>query len=303
MENSKTAFIAIVGRPNVGKSSILNHLIGEKIAIVSQKPQTTRNRIMGILTSEEYQLVFIDTPGLHKPKNKLGDYMITSIKSSVASVDAALLVLDATAQSYKVEDELIANFEKNKIPAILAINKIDLVKDKTQIATIIENMYKRFKFNAIVPICAKSGLYIDSLINELKKLALPGIHMFNDDDITDQPERIVVSEIIREKLLRLLNREVPHGIFVSIDSMKERNDKDLIDLQVTIYCEKSSHKGIIIGNHGDMLKKVGIFARNDIEKFLDCKVNLQLWVKVKEDWRNKEAALHSFGYDKSSLEL
>lgn len=305
MDNSKTktAFIAIVGRPNVGKSSILNQLIGEKIAIVSKKPQTTRNRIMGILTSGSDQLVFIDTPGLHKPKSKLGDYMVNTVQQSIGSVDAALLVIDANNKISNTEYELMQSFKKNKIPAVLAINKIDLMKDKSDIAPIIALMSEKFNFNAIVPISAKSKDGLEDLLLELKKLALPGIHMFSDDDITDQPERIIASEIVREKILRLLDREVPHGIFVSVESMKERNDKNLIDIQATIYCEKSTHKGIVIGKNGDMLKKIGTLARCDMENFFDCKINLQLWVKVKPDWRNKEAALRNFGYDKSSFDL
>lgn len=305
MNNSKTktAFIAIVGKPNVGKSSILNYLIGQKIAIVSKKPQTTRNRIMGILTKDYDQLVFIDTPGLHKPKNKLGDFMVSSVKQSIGSVDAALLVIDPTNNTSDIENSFIESFRKLNIPAILAINKIDLLKNKSDLAPLILNISNKFKFKSIVPVSAKSGEGMEDLLLELRNLALPGAHMFNDDDITDQPERIIASEIIREKMLRLLDKEIPHGVFVGIESMKERNNKNIIDIDAIIYCEKASHKGIIIGKGGSMLKKIGTFARYDMENFFDCQINLKLWVKVKEDWRNKESALRNFGYDKKSLDL
>lgn len=293
---TKSAFIAIVGRPNVGKSSILNKLLHEKVAIVSDKPQTTRTRIMGVLTEGITQLVFTDTPGLHKPKTKLGDYMVKTIADSVSDVDACLLVVEAGEKIGGSELELIEKFKKLNMSAVLAINKIDLVKEKTMLMEQIAQYSQLFDFSAIVPVSALDSDGLDTLKQELFNLAEEGPHFFDDDTLTDQPERVIAAEIIREKMLMLLEDEVPHGIAVSIEKMRERENAPIVDIDALIYCEKESHKGIVIGKGGAMLKKIGSFARRDIERFLDCKVNLQLWVKVKEDWRNKSGLLKNFGF-------
>ena len=301
--SNKTAFIAIVGRPNVGKSSILNDMIGSKVAIVSHKPQTTRTRIMGILTRGETQLVFIDTPGLLKPRNRLGEYMVKSVLESVSGVDACLLVEEAGAKTSPSSRDLIDRFRQQNIPAVLALNKIDLLPDKSVLMAQIAELSGLYPFRAVVPVSAMNGNGISDLTGELGKLAQPGDHFFDDDALTDQPERVIASEIIREKLLRLLNSEVPHGIAVSVDHMTERTDgSGITDIAATIYCEKDSHKGIIIGKNGDMLKRVGTYARGDMEKFFGCRVNLKLWVRVKENWRNQAAALRAFGYDSSDFD-
>lgn len=300
--NDKSAFIAIVGRPNVGKSSILNRILGQKITIVSSKPQTTRTRIMGVLTEGETQLVFIDTPGIHKPRTELGKYMVRSIDESVAGVDACLLVTEACRNITDTELKLMEKFEAMGVPAILAINKIDTVKDKSDLMLQIARYSEKYDFDAVVPVSAQTGSGIDQLKDELKKQAQEGGHLFDEDTITDQPERVLAAEMIREKMLRLLDKEIPHGTAVVIERMKTRDDKDIIDMDATIYCEKASHKGIIIGKGGSMLKKIGTYARQDMEAFFDCKVNLTMWVKVKEDWRNRENLLRSFGYDNNDFE-
>lgn len=300
----KSAFIAIVGRPNVGKSSLLNVMLGQKVAIVSSKPQTTRTRIMGILTQQETQLVFIDTPGLHKPRTRLGDYMVKSVSESVAGVDACLLVVEAGHKIAPAEEELIKKFQKMGLPAVLAINKIDLLDDKSLLMEQILSFTKQFEFQAVVPVSAVSRDGTVALVEELRSLAMPGGHFFESDALTDQPERVLASEIIREKLLRLLDKEVPHGVAVSVEKMHEREDgSGITDLDATIYCERDSHKGIVIGKGGSMLKKVGSYAREDMERFFDCKINLQLWVKVKEDWRNRDGLLRNFGFDKKDFDL
>lgn len=300
--NDKSAFIAIVGRPNVGKSSILNRILGQKITIVSNKPQTTRTRIMGVLTEGETQLVFIDTPGIHKPRTELGKYMVRSIDESVAGVDACLLVTEACRNITDTELKLMEKFEAMGVPAILAINKIDTVKDKSDLMLQIARYSEKYDFDAVVPVSAQTGSGIDQLKDELKKQAQEGGHLFDEDTITDQPERVLAAEMIREKMLRLLDKEIPHGTAVVIERMKTRDDKDIIDMDATIYCEKASHKGIIIGKGGSMLKKIGTYARQDMEAFFNCKVNLTMWVKVKEDWRNRENLLRSFGYDNNDFE-
>lgn len=301
---TKSAFIAITGRPNVGKSSLLNTLLGQKIAIVSNKPQTTRTRIMGVLTKDSTQFVFIDTPGLHKPKTSLGKYMVKSINESVAGVDVCILVVEAGRSMQDSEKELIERFKALKLPAVLVINKIDLVLDKSLIISQITEFMKEFEFSAVVPLSAKTGDGISSLTSELDKLANVSDFFFDEDTLTDQPERVIVAEMIREKMLRLLDKEIPHGIAVSVEKMRTRENKpDIIDIDATIYCEKASHKGIIIGKSGSMLKRIGKSAREDIESFFDCKVNLQLWVKVKEDWRNREGLLKNFGFDKNDFNL
>ncbi len=296
---SKTAFIAIVGKANVGKSSILNRLIGSKIAIVSSKPQTTRTRIMGVLTTEDdIQLVFTDTPGFHKPKNKLGEKMVQAVSDSISGVDSCLFVVDANDEKLNTAElELIKKFKAEKMTVVLAINKIDMLKDKTELMKKIAEISALYDFKAVVPVSAQSGDGIDDLLDELKALSVESIHFFPDDTLTDQPERVLVAEIIREKMLRLLDKEIPHGTAVAIERMHERDDGGIMDVEATIYCERESHKGIIIGKGGQMLKKISTFARQDIENFFDIKVNLQCWVKVKEDWRNREGIIHNFGLD------
>ncbi len=296
---SKTAFIAIVGKANVGKSSILNRLIGSKIAIVSSKPQTTRTRIMGVLTTEDnVQLVFTDTPGFHKPKNKLGEKMVQAVSDSISGVDSCLFVVDANDEKLNTAElELIKKFKTEKMTVVLAINKIDMLKDKTELMKKLAELSALYDFKAIVPVSAQSGDGLDALLDELKALSVESIHFFPDDTLTDQPERVLVAEIIREKMLRLLDKEIPHGTAVAIERMRERDDGSIMDVEATIYCERESHKGIIIGKGGQMLKKISTYARQDIESFFDIKVNLQCWVKVKEDWRNREGIIHNFGLD------
>ena len=297
MRESKTAFIAIVGRPNVGKSSILNKLLGQKIAIVSDKPQTTRTRIMGVLTVEETQLVFTDTPGFHRPKTKLGEKMVKAVSDSISGVDLCLFVIESEGELRETELELIEKFRQQKMPVVLAINKIDTLSDKTVLMKRIMDMTALYDFEAIVPVSAVKSDGLDALTDELIKLAQPSEHFFPEDTLTDQPERVIVSEIIREKMLRLLDKEIPHGVAVAIEKMRERSDKDLIDIEATIFCERESHKGIIIGKKGATLKRISTYARQDMEKFFSCQINLQCWVKVKDDWRNREGLIHNFGLD------
>lgn len=295
---TKTAFIAIVGCPNVGKSSILNRLLGQKIAIVSEKPQTTRTRITGILTNGDTQLVFTDTPGFHRPKTKLGENMVKAVTDSIADVDACLFVVEPYGELREKELELIERFKTERIPVILAINKVDTVSEKENLMTRIAQLAELFDFSAIVPVSARHGDNFDALQNELEALAQESVHFFPEDTLTDQPERVLMAEIIREKMLRLLDKEIPHGTAVGIEKMREREGRDdLIDIEATIYCEKESHKGIIIGKKGDMLKRISTRAREDMERFLCCKVNLKCWVKVKEDWRNREGLIRNFGLD------
>lgn len=302
-QTEKSAFLAIVGRPNVGKSSLLNSLLGQKVAIVSQKPQTTRTRVTGVWTEGTVQLVFLDTPGLLKPHSRLGEYMVRSVTESVAGVDAAVLVAEAGHAVSPSALELIEKFGAQKLRAVLAINKIDLLPDKSVLMRQIAEFSQLYPFEAVVPVSAKTGNGVKDLRDELKKLAQAGPHFFDEDTLTDQPERVIASEIIREKLLRLLNREVPHGTAVVVETMRERGGENPItDITATIYCEKESHKGIIIGKSGGMLKKIGTYARQDMERFFGCRINLQLWVKVKADWRNSEAALRTFGYDSSNFD-
>lgn len=299
--NDKSAFIAIVGRPNVGKSSILNRLLGTKIAIVSSKPQTTRNRITGVLTEDEYQLVFFDTPGMHKPKNSLGKYMVRSVNESVGGVDCCMLVVEADKSPVQTELDFIDKFKALGMPAILVINKIDMIKDKEILMKQILEYSKLYDFEAIVPVSASDGNGMNELLEELKKQASEGGHFFEDDTLTDQPERVIASEIIREKILRLCNAEIPHGTAVVIEKMKTR-ENGILDIDATIFCEKESHKRILIGKNGAMLKKISTFARQDMERFFDCKVFLQVWIKVKEDWRNRAQLLQNFGFDESNFD-
>ncbi len=294
---TKTAFIAIVGCPNVGKSSVLNRMLGQKIAIVSDKPQTTRTRIMGVLTKDDTQLVFTDTPGFHKPKTKLGEKMVQAVDESISGVDAILFVTEPTGELRPAEKELIERFKKEKLPVILAINKVDTIPDKEQLMSRILEFSQLYPFEAIVPISALRGINMNDLEDELKKLAFESVFFFPEDTLTDQPERVIAAEIIREKLLRGLDKEIPHGTAVSIEKMREREDSDILDIDAVIYCEKESHKGIIIGKQGATLKRISTRAREDLEKFFQCKVNLHTWVKVKEGWRNREGLIHNFGLD------
>ncbi len=294
---TKTAFIAIVGCPNVGKSSILNRLLGQKIAIVSDKPQTTRTKIMGVLTKEDTQLVFTDTPGFHKPKNKLGEKMIKAVGDSLTGVDAVLFVTEPEGELRPAEKELIDKFKKAKLPVVLAINKVDTIPEKEQLMERILKLSQLYPFEAVVPVSALRGINMPELEQELSKLAVESFFYFPEDTLTDQPERVIAGEIIREKLLRSLDKEIPHGTAVSIEKMRERDNSDILDIDAVIYCERESHKGIIIGKGGAMLKKVSTRAREDMEKFFQCRINLKCWVKVKEGWRNREGLIHNFGLD------
>lgn len=294
---TKTAFIAIVGCPNVGKSSILNRLLGQKIAIVSDKPQTTRTKIMGVLTEGDTQLVFTDTPGFHRPRTKLGEKMVQAVSDSVSGVDACLFVVEPEGELRPAELELIEKFKKLKMPVILAINKVDTLPDKEVLMARILEISKTYDFEAVVPVSALRGINMDELLSEMKKLAEESVFFFPEDTLTDQPERVIAAEIIREKLLRNLDREIPHGVAVSIEKMREREDSDIMDIEAVIYCEKDSHKGIIIGKNGAMLKRISTRAREDMEKFFQCHINLRCWVKVKEGWHNREGLIHNFGLD------
>lgn len=294
---TKSAFIAIVGKPNVGKSSLLNRLLGAKIAIVSSKPQTTRTKIMGVLTLGETQLVFTDTPGFHKPHNKLGEYMNNAVGDSIGGTDSVLFVTEPRGELDDKELELIKKLKQEKRKVILAINKIDMLKDKKELFDRIVYLTKFYDFDAVVPVSATRGDGMDELEDELIKTACESVHYFPDDTLTDQPERVLAAEIIREKILRLMDKEVPHGIAVAVEKMREREDKDILDIDATIYCERETHKGMIIGKHGAMLKKISTFARQDLESFFEIKVNLHTWVKVKEGWRNKKGLIHNFGLD------
>ena len=292
--NTKTAMITIAGRPNVGKSTLTNYLVGEKIAIVSNKPQTTRNRICGIVTRGNLQFVFMDTPGYHKAITKLGDYMVNTVRESISDVDATILVVEPIASIGVQEEALIERIRASRCPAILAINKIDTV-EKDKLLEVIAVYSAAGVFDAIIPISAKTGDGVEELLKECEKYAQEGPFLFPDDVTTDQPERQVMAEIIREKLLWCLDKEIPHGTAVEITTFSER-DNGIIDLDATIYCEKASHKGIIIGKHGDMLKKISSLARADCEKFMGTKVYLTTWVKVKENWRDSDFLVRNFGY-------
>lgn len=291
---TKTAVITIAGRPNVGKSTLTNCLVGEKIAIVSNKPQTTRNRICGILTQDKIQYVFMDTPGFHKPRTKLGDYMVNVTRESISDVDLTILLVEPVASIGLQEQGLIDRIKEKKCPAVLVINKIDTV-EKDMLLEVISLYSQAASFNAIIPVSAKTGDGVDVLLAECKKYAVDGPFLFPEDSTTDQPERQVMSEIIREKILWSLDREIPHGTAVEITKFSER-DNGIIDIDATIYCEKESHKGIIIGKRGDMLKKISSMARADCEKFMGTRVYLTTWVKVKENWRDSDFLVRNFGY-------
>ena len=291
---TKTAMITIAGRPNVGKSTLTNYLVGEKIAIVSNKPQTTRNRICGIVTRGDTQFVFVDTPGFHRARTKLGDYMVNTVRESIADVDATILVVEPIASVGTQEQMLLEQLKGKKSPIILVINKIDTV-EKDSLLEVIAAYSQAAEFAAIIPICAKTGDGVDALLAQCEKYAVESPFLFDEDLTTDQPERQVMAEIIREKLLWCLDREIPHGTAVEITKFSER-DSGIIDIDATIYCEKASHKGIIIGKQGAMLKKISTMARSDCEKFMGTKVFLTTWVKVKENWRDSDFLVRNFGY-------
>ncbi len=300
MQELKSGFVTIIGRPNVGKSTLMNNIIGQKIAITSNKPQTTRNRIQTVYTDEgKGQIVFTDTPGIHKASNKLGEYMIEVAEHSLRDMDCVLFLVEPSTFIGAGEKHIIEVIEKSNIPAILVINKIDSVKKEDLLAA-IDAYSKEYKFDEIVPVSAKTGDNVDELIDVIFKYLPYGPYFYDEDTITDQPEKQIVSEMIREKALHALNEEVPHGIAVVIESMKAR--KKIMDIEATIICERESHKGIIIGKGGEMLKKIGTNARFEIEKMLDMKVNLKLFVKVKKNWRDNDLLIKNFGYDKKKID-
>lgn len=291
---TKAAMITVCGRPNVGKSTLTNKLVGEKIAIVSNKPQTTRNRISAVVTKGDTQFVFMDTPGFHKPRTRLGDYMVNVVKESVADVDAVMLLVEPIANIGKQEEELIARIKETGVPALLIINKIDTV-EKAELLEVMELYSGAHDFAAIIPISAKNGDGVEELFSVLSDFAVEGPALFPDDMISDQPEKQICAELVREKLLLCLDKEIPHGTAIEVTKFSERDD-GIIDMDVTIFCEKASHKGIIIGKKGAMLKRIGELARTDIEAFMGTKVFLQTWVKVKENWRDSQAQLRNFGF-------
>ncbi len=295
---TRTAFIAIVGRPNVGKSTLMNHLLGEKVAIVSSKPQTTRNRIAGILTKDEDQYVFIDTPGVHKAKNKLGEYMMKSVRSTVGSADAVILIAEAGHPAGDIEKNLISQIKKSELPSILVLNKIDLI-NREKLAETIAGYAALHDFDAVVPTCAETGKNVEDVLEEASRFLYESDWMFDEDSLTDQPERQIAAEIIREKILRTLSDEIPHGTAVVIEEFTE--DDRMIRIRAEIYCEKQSHKGIIVGKNGETLKKIGSYAREDMENFFGMKVYLNLWVKVKEKWRDDTFSLNNFGFKPEDL--
>lgn len=303
----KSAFISIIGRPNVGKSSLMNCILGQKVAIVSNKPQTTRTKIMGIYTKEETQFVFIDTPGFHKPRNELDKNMNKAVGDGMTDVDVAVLVVEAVTRFKSDDDsipiaelELIKELKRRKLKAILVINKIDLLEKKEELLNMIIKYNEQFPFETVIPLSARTGDGTELLLKELNAFAKVSPHYFDDDDVTDQPEKVFVAELIREKLLRTLDKEVPHGIAIDLERFVERDTaagEPIVEVEATVICEKDSHKGIIIGKGGETLKKIGTMARRDIEEFFGIKANVKLWVKVKEDWRNRQGLIHTFGLD------
>ena len=297
MQKTKTAMITLCGRPNVGKSSLTNALVGEKIAIVSNKPQTTRNRIYGVVTEGDTQLVLLDTPGFHKPRSRLGDYMVKVARDSIADVDLVALLVEPVPHVGIPEQELIEKIRQSHLPAILCINKIDTIAKKDDLLAVIAAYSEAYDFDGIFPISARTRDGLDELLDEFKKYAVEGPQLFPDGMTTDQPDAQVCAEIVREKMLLCLEKEIPHGTAVEITRFTEREDTGIVDLDVTIYCEKASHKGIIIGKHGAMLKRISSLARRDIEKFMGAKVYMETWVKVKENWRDNVNFIRARGYD------
>ena len=297
MNITKTAMITVCGRPNVGKSSLTNALVGEKIAIVSKKPQTTRNRIYGVVNRGDTQFVLLDTPGLHKPRSRLGDYMVKVVRESLSDVECALLLVEPIAHVGEPERILLRRIEEEQLPVVLCINKVDTVEKKDALLAVIAAYNEVYSgFDAIIPISARTGDGLDELLEQLQKYAQEGPQLFPDGMTTDQPDAQVCAEIVREKMLQCLDKEIPHGTAVEVTRFSER-DSGIIDLDVTIYCEKASHKGIIIGKHGDMMKRISTLARQDIEKFMGAKVYLETWVKVKENWRDNVNFIRSQGYN------
>ena len=292
-EKYKSGFAAIIGMPNVGKSTLLNKIAGQKIAIISEKPQTTRNKILAIHTTDTEQIIFTDTPGIHKPHNKLGEFMVNAANETMRDVDVLLFVIDATRPIQDGEREIVKNIAKTGLPCILVMNKVDLV-EKSNLLPMIADYSSMYDFESIVPMSAKSGDGVDVLLNDIKNYIPEGPQFYDEDMITDQPEKQIAAEIIREKMLWLLDKEIPHGIAIEITKMQEK--EKITNIYATIYCEKATHKGIIIGKNGDMLKKIGSMARKDIEHMLGKKVYMELWVKVKNDWRNSDFLIKNFGY-------
>ncbi len=294
IEETKSGFISIVGKPNVGKSSLLNALLGEKVAIVTAKPQTTRTKITGVYTEGMSQYIFIDTPGLHQAKTKLGDHMVKAVNTSLREIDVVLLVMEPFGAVKPAEEDLIAAIKKQRLPAVLVINKIDLVADKEKLMDRITELSALHQFDAIVPISVTKGDGVDAVMKEVSKHLVEGPHFFPSDTLTDQPERVLMAELIREKILLQMQQEIPHGTAVVIEKMKERSN-GIVDMDATIYCERDTHKGMLIGKKGQTLKRIASAARQDMETFLGTKVNLQCWVKVKEDWRNRDGFISNFG--------
>lgn len=301
MNNFKSGFVTIIGRPNVGKSTLMNQIIGQKIAIMSDKPQTTRNKIQTIITTEEGQIIFIDTPGIHKPKHKLGEYMNKTAIDTFRGVDVILWLVEPNMEIGRGDEYIIEQLSKVKTPVILVINKIDKIS-KDNVLEVISTYKDAYKFAEIIPISALKGDNTDDIPNILFKYLEEGPQFFDSDMITDQPERQIVAELIREKALHLLQQEIPHGIAVVIDRMKDRDNKDIVDIDATIICERDSHKGIIIGKQGAMLKKIGTRARMDIENLLGSKVNLKVWVKIKKNWRDSDFLLKNYGFNKKDID-
>ena len=299
-ENFKSGFVAILGRPNVGKSTLMNHLIGQKIAITSKKPQTTRNKIQTVYTCEDGQIIFLDTPGIHKAKNKLGEYMVNVAEQTLKDVDVILWLVEPTTYIGAGEKHIAEQLQKTSLPVILVINKVDTVK-KEDILQVIDNYRKLYDFAEIIPASALRGPNTKDIVNSLFKYMPYGPMFYDEDTVTDQPQRQIVAEIIREKALHALDEEIPHGIAVTIEKMRERKGQHIVDIEATIICERDSHKGIIIGKQGSMLKKIGSNARFEIEKMLEERVNLKIWVKVKKDWRDSDTLMKNFGYNKKEI--
>lgn len=299
-ENFKSGFVAIIGRPNVGKSTLMNHLIGQKIAITSKKPQTTRNKIQTVYTCEDGQIIFLDTPGIHKAKNKLGEYMVNVAEQTLKDVDVILWLVEPTTYIGAGEKHIAEQLQKISLPVILVINKVDTVK-KEDILQVIDNYRKLYDFAEIIPASALRGQNTKDIVNSLFKYMPYGPMFYDEDTVTDQPQRQIVAEIIREKALHALDEEIPHGIAVTIEKMRERKGQHIVDIEATIICERDSHKGIIIGKQGSMLKKIGSNARFEIEKMLEERVNLKIWVKVKKDWRDSDTLMKNFGYNKKEI--